>query len=166
VRNWVRGIALAIVFALVGAFSASLWLEIRREAQLSVGPDLGYWEGRRIRVEVLNGAGADRLAQRATRRLRDRGFDVVYYGNADAFGRDTSMAIARVDSIEPARRVADALGLRNVALRPDRNLYLDVTVILGTDWVAREATPTEPPPTGLRLWWNRSRRALRRLWPG
>lgn len=165
-RNWIRGISVAIVFALVGAFSTSLWLEVRREAAASIGPDLGYWQGRRIRVEVLNGAGTDGLAQRVTRRLRDQGFDVVYYGNADTFGQDTSMAIARLDSIEPARRVADALGLRNVVRRPDRNLYLDVTVVLGADWAAREDAPKEPAPTGVRKWWGRVRRAAGRLWPG
>jgi len=35
VINWLRGLALAAVFALVGAFAASLWLEIRREADES-----------------------------------------------------------------------------------------------------------------------------------
>lgn len=63
--NWVRGFALAVVFAVVGAFAASLWLEIRREALGSAEDLPGHWEGRRIRVEVLNGAGVDGLAAEA-----------------------------------------------------------------------------------------------------
>jgi hypothetical protein len=165
-RNWLRAIGLAIVFAALGAFSASLWLELRRETPAAPESTAGIVEGRRIRVEVLNGAGVDRLASQATERLRELGFDVVYYGNADDFGRDTSVAIARLDSVEPARRAADALGLHRVEHRPDRNLYLDVTVILGTDWTMPEEDQVEPQGDLVSKWGSRIRRALRRLWPG
>jgi hypothetical protein len=160
-----RGIALAVVFALVGAFAASLWLEVRRETPEAQGPPQGRWEGRRIRVEVLNGAGVDRLAQQATQRLRELDFDVVYYGNAGEFDRDTSVAIARLEDTEPARRVADALGLHQVVQRPDRNLYLDVTVVLGADW-SELGTGEQPVERGeLQIWWDRIKRAALRLWP-
>jgi hypothetical protein len=163
-RNWLRAIGLAIVFAALGAFATSLWLELRRETPAAPESTPGIVDGRRIRVEVLNGAGVDRLASRATERLRELGFDVVYYGNADEFGQDTSVAIARLDSVEPARRAADALGLRRVEHRPDRNLYLDVTVILGKDWMEFEEVGVEAE--GDSGWGSRIRRALRRLWPG
>jgi hypothetical protein len=166
-RNWLRAIGLAIVFAALGAFAASLWLELRRETPAAPVSTTGIVDGRRIRVEVLNGAGVDRLASRATERLRELGFDVVYYGNADDFGRDTSVAIARLDSLEPARRAADALGLQRVEHLPDRNLYLDVTVILGTDWIEPgEEAVEETQGDLLSRWGSRIRRALRRLWPG
>lgn len=166
--GWLRGIALAMIFALVGAFAASLWLELRQEGRSEAEAPDGIWNGRRVRVEVLNGAGVDGLARQVTDRLRDRGFDVVYYGNAERFGYDTSVALARVDSLEPARRVAEALGLRRVRHEPDRDLYLDVTVILGTDLtrivegldsVQASSTPVRPG------WWARLRRAWGRLWP-
>ncbi len=160
-----RALVLALVFAAVGAFAASLWLEIRRETPAASEP-AGRWEGRRIRVEVLNGAGVGQLARRATDRLRDEEFDVVYYGNAEEFDRDTSVAIARLDSVEPARRVADALGLRKVTHDPDRNLYLDVTVILGKDWVETTEVEPEAEHGELEIWWGRIRRAAKRLWPG
>jgi hypothetical protein len=165
VINWLRGLALAAVFALVGAFAASLWLEIRREAPLSLEASSGVWEGRRIRVEILNGAGVDRLAQRATEHLRELGFDVVYYGNAEDFERDSSVAIARLDNVEPARRVADALGLRQVLHQPDRNLYLDVSVVLGRDWADPGELAADEEGDGLSLWLARIKRAARRLWP-
>jgi hypothetical protein len=166
VGNWIRGIALALVFALVGAFAASLWLEVRRETPAAEAPPPGRWEGRRIRVEVLNGAGVDQLAKRATERLRELDFDVVYYGNADGFGRDSSVAIARLDTAEPARRVADALGLHEVLHRPDENLYLDVTVILGADWVDYEEQLEDDATSEIDGWWSRIKRAALRLWPG
>lgn len=166
--SWLRGITLALVFALVGAFAASLWLELRHETRPAVEAPGGIWNGRRVRVEVLNGAGVDGLARRVTDRLRDRGFDVVYYGNAERFGYDTSVALARLDSLEPARRVANALGLRSVRHEPAPDLYLDVTVILGTDLsrivedldsVAADATPAREG------WWARLGRVWGRLWP-
>jgi hypothetical protein len=165
-RNWLQAVALALVFTAVGAFSASLWLEVRRETPAAPESTPGIMNGRRIRVEVLNGAGVDRMASRATERLRDLGFDVVYYGNADEFGRDTSVAIGRIDSVEPARRVADALDLHQVLQRPDRNLYLDVTVILGTDWVEDGDLMPEEEADQVDTWGARIGRALRRLWPG
>ncbi len=161
-----RPLLLALVFAAVGAFAASLWLEIRRETAAAEGEPAGQWEGRRIRVEVLNGAGIVQLARRATEMLREEQFDVVYYGNAEEFDRDTSVAIARLDSVEPARRVADALGLRKVTHDRDRNLYLDVTVILGRDWADISGAELEPERGELEIWWDRIRRAAQRLWPG
>ncbi len=163
--SWVRGLALSLVFLLVGAFMTSLWLEVRRETPEALGPLPGYWEGRRIRVEVLNGAGAAGVARQATDRLRELDFDVVYYGNADNFDQDSSVSIARLDSVEPARRAADALGLHRVVHRPDRNLYLDVTVIIGEDWVDALDEPEEGPPGKLAVWWSRIKRAALRLWP-
>lgn len=165
-RSWLQGMVLAVVFAALGAFAASLWLEVRSEAAGAEAPS-GSWDGRRIRVEVLNGAGVDGLARRATERLRGLGFDVVYYGNADRFGRDTSVAIARLGSVEPAWRVAEALGIRRVERAPEDELYLDVTVILGSDWVGvAEAAESRAAAAEGSVWWLRVKRALRRLWPG
>lgn len=89
---------------------------------------------RRIRVEVLNAAGVPRMAQRGTDRLRDRGFDVVYYGNARGFHPDTSLVLDRVGDPAAAEAVARAIGIRRVREAPDSTLYLEVSVILGSDW--------------------------------
>lgn len=163
----IRGLTLAVIFALVGAFSASLWLEIQRETPAAAASDAhGEWEGRPIRVEVLNGAGVQGIAHRATERLRERGFDVVHYGNVEGFGYDSSQVIARIESVEPARRVADALGIRRVRREPDRNLYLDVSVVLGLDWAETEGEGPGAAREGAASWWRRLTRAARRLWPG
>ena len=89
----------------------------------------------RVRVEVLNASGISGLAAEGRRVLRDRGFDVVYIGNARGFGPDTSLVLDRVGTMETARMVADAIEVRRVVSRPDSNVYVDATVVLGTDWV-------------------------------
>lgn len=90
--------------------------------------------GRRTRVEVLNAAGVPGIAREATRRLRDDGFDVVYYGNAPAFALDSSVVLERAGGAAGAERVARTLGIPRVESRPDTALYLEVTVLLGRDW--------------------------------
>ena len=82
---------------------------------------------------MLNAAGVAGLARTATERLRDRGFDVVYFGNAESFGVDTSVVLDRVGRPQVARDVAAALGISRVESRPDSTLYLEATVVLGRD---------------------------------
>ncbi len=87
-----------------------------------------------VRVEVLNGAGITGLARNATTLLRQRGFDVVFYGNADTFGRDSSVVLARTHDPAAAEAVARALGIGAVRMAPDSSVVLDATVVLGRDW--------------------------------
>jgi hypothetical protein len=112
----------------------------------------------RVRVEVLNAGGRTNLAKAATDALREIGFDVVYFGNADSFDRDSSVVLDRVGSIEEARAVADALGIRSVLSEPDSNLFVDVSVVLGGDWT--EPPPPPVPVAVVRPWWD-----LRRFLP-
>ena len=88
----------------------------------------------RIRVEVLNGSGVPGVARDATRILRDSGFDVVWYGNAETYSDDSSVVMDRVGALETATLVADALGIPRVRSEPDSTLFLEVTVRLGPDW--------------------------------
>ena len=92
----------------------------------------------RVRVEVLNASGVPGLAATGRTVLRDRGFDVVYVGNARGFAPDTSLVLDRVGRMELARSVADAVQIPRVYARPDSNVYVDVTVVLGKDWVETE----------------------------
>jgi hypothetical protein len=101
-----------------------------------------------VRVEVLNGGGQVGVARAATERLRDAGFDVVFFGNAGSFDQDSSLVLDRVGRPEWARAVAEALGIHNLRSEPNPNLYLDVSVVLGGDWVAPDTDIGSQPGTG------------------
>lgn len=149
-----RALGVVVVILVLGALvgsAVSQW----------TGSGLGVGEGlsrsgikERIRVEVLNGGGHSGAAREATDQLRDLGFDVVFFGNAGSFDRDSSAVLDRTGHLASARDVADALGIRNVLSEPDSNLYLDVSVVLGGEWMP-------PPPVGAREdalpsrpWWD------------
>jgi hypothetical protein len=108
--------------------------------------------GDRVRVEVLNAGGRAGMARLATERLRDRRFDVVYFGNARA-AVEASEVLDRTGGLDRARDVAEVLGIGRdrVHSEPDSTLYVDVTVRLGPDWGPAEtsgveADTTAPPP--------------------
>ena len=90
-------------------------------------------DGVRIRVQVLNTTGVHGLARRATRLLRDRGFDVVEMGNATP-ALDTTVVLDR--SGHPGWAATAARVLRPAVSRTERDSsrYLDVTVLLGRTW--------------------------------
>lgn len=115
----------------------------------------------RVRVEVLNAGGVPGQAREATLRLRDSGFDVVHFGNARSFDRDSSAVVDRVGRPELARAVADALGVPDVVSDPNANLFVDVTVLLGSEWrggadpAVVEAGPPPREPWDPRGWIGR-----------
>jgi hypothetical protein len=112
-------------------------------------------------VEVLNAGGVAGIAREVTNLLRDDGFDVVQFGNASAFDRDSTVIIDRVGRAELAEGVANALGIRNVLVEPDSNLFVDVTVLLGRDLAERAGegdrfgNPPTRPPWDPRGWLGR-----------
>jgi len=91
--------------------------------------------GVRVRVQVLNATTVNGLARRATRWLRDRGFDVVEIG-ATRQRLDSSLVLDRSGHAEWAQRAARAMGGARVEARPDSSRYLDLTVLVGRSWRA------------------------------
>jgi hypothetical protein len=87
----------------------------------------------RVRVEVINATRTNGLARRATRLLRDRGFDVVTYTTSSVL-QDTTVVLDRSNHPEWAKLVGQALGGARVDARPDTSRYVDVTVVLGSTW--------------------------------
>ena len=156
----IRGVLVVAMVLVTGAFMGSAlanWWSVPDSIPAIPGsfPRLGQTE--RIRVEVLNGGGRPNMARAATETLRAQGFDVVGYGNADEFGLDSSVVLSRAGDVDFARAVADALGIREVRLEPDSNLYLDVSVLIGEAWepAALEASTSEPPWWDPRTWMRR-----------
>ncbi len=90
---------------------------------------------RTIQMDVLNGTGESRLAQRLTDYLRSRGFDVVETGNYRE-ELEKTLVIDRAGNSQAALQVAQALGIPNnqVMQKVDKNLYLDVSVFVGKDY--------------------------------
>ncbi len=151
--GWIRALAVVAVVLVVGAFIGSA---LSQWWAIPVGPGQATarvqgFQGR-VRVEVLNSGGVAGLAGEATEALRESGFDVVYFGNDLPFEEDSSAVLDRVGRLDAARAVADVLGIRNVRSEPDSNLYLDVTVKLGREWMpVPDDSGVETPA---RAWWD------------
>jgi hypothetical protein len=149
-----RAVAVFVVILAVGALVGSAISQWTGGAPLVGGVPGSGGARERIRVEVLNGGGHAGAAGEATDQLRDLGFDVVFFGNAGTFDRDSSVVLDRTGHLEAARGVADALGIRNVRSEPDSNLYLDVSVVLGREWVPPPPVSAEEAVAKARPWWD------------
>ena len=147
-----RSLALLLVLLgagiLLGSALAQWWGPAAPTLTL---PGFPRAEGR-VRIEVLNGGGLPGVAREATGALRDRGFDVVYFGNAGTFAQDSSVVMDRVGRLDAARAAADVLGIREVRSLPDSNLYVDVTVRLGPEWTLPASAGGGAGPA--RPWWD------------
>jgi hypothetical protein len=122
-----------------------------------VAVDPAPWTQGRVRIEVLNGGGVNGMARAATEVLRDSGFDVVSFGNAAAFDPSRPSAVVdRVGRTDMALAVAKALGIDSVQTDPDPNLYVDVSVVLGQEWMAPVATTADEAPEPRAPWDPRS----------
>jgi hypothetical protein len=93
----------------------------------------------RVRVEVINTTKVVGLAHRATRYLRDQGFDVVS-ARTLAAPNDTTLVLDRTHHPDWAAHIAHALSAAGSPVRaesrPDSSRYVDVTVLLGAAWRA------------------------------
>src|SRR6185503_2557878 len=135
----VRALILVAVLLAVGVFAGSAlsqWWAVPGSETTVATARVVLAPHERVRVEVLNAGGRPNLAREATDRLREDGFDVVFFGNAGAFGAEPSVVLDRVGRLDLARGVADALGIRSVRSEPDSNLFVDVSVRLGEQWAA------------------------------
>jgi hypothetical protein len=88
-------------------------------------------DGVRIRVQVLNTTKTRGLARRATRLLRDRGFDVVELGTVGPT-MDTTLVLDLSGHPAWADAVAKVMAPAHVRARRDISRYLDVTVQVGS----------------------------------
>ena len=144
-----RGTMLVVVLLVFAVLAGGTWA-LRARQGVSFLPVLSPREaplrapeGIRVRVEVINTTGTRGLARRATRVLRDLGYDVVEMGNGGP-AIDTTQVLARSGHPDWADAIANALGpaARSEA-RPDSSRYLDVTVLLGRTW-RPPAQPLDP----------------------
>ena len=145
-------VAGALALVLLAGSAVEQWIPGTRER---LDGEVLSAPSRRVTVDVRNGGGVPGVARTATERLRAIGYDVVRFGNDDAFDLDSSVVVDRIDDLEMAAAVAQALGILTVRSDPDPNLFVDVTVRLGADWTA------DPPPSdeggrgAVGRWWRR-----------
>ena len=85
---------------------------------------------------MLNGTKRAGVARAATRMLRRRGLDVVFFGNADAAVDSTRVIVRRGDPGR-GREVQRALGDGDLVVEPDTLRRVDVSVMLGADFRLR-----------------------------
>lgn len=117
--------------ALILLFSLSIAYKLTRE-----DPDEIFRRNNDLRIEVLNGCGVERLAMRVTDILREQGFNVVSVGSTRRDSFPESVVIDRVsETMEKGRYVARRIGCQNVGKDIDPALYVDVTLIVGRDYL-------------------------------
>ena len=129
-----RWILLALILGAAGFAVYRYRFEKRPSegAPFAEAPQLMVPPGTRIKVEVLNATKVRGLARRATFFLRDRGFDVVSMGTS-RLQSDSTLVLDRSGHPEWASLVAKALNAK-VQTRLDSSRYLDVTVLIGSNW--------------------------------
>lgn len=89
----------------------------------------------RPRVQILNGTGAVGLAE-AVRNKLGAGFSVGLTGNADSFDRATTEIVYSDRAKQAmARQVRDALGVGTLVFSRLPNDVVDVTIVVGKDFV-------------------------------
>ena len=96
--------------------------------------------GPRVTVEVLNASGRPGLARYGTLALREAGLDVVAFGTADT-SVDTTVVLVRRGNRDAGERVARAVPPAVIRMAPDSLPRVDVTVLLGKNWVRKGNRP-------------------------
>lgn len=141
--------AAAGALLLVILVGAAVWVMrarrgvVRPLASVLTRPDAPHAvPGVRVRVQVLNTTKTRGLARRATRVLRDQGFDVVEMGTTGPT-IDTTLVLDRSGHPDWAASVAKVVTPSRAVSRPDSSRYLDVTVLLGRTW-RPPAQPLDP----------------------
>ena len=129
--------------ALLLAVGATVALFHFHQSPVASGPAGWPVLPRKVTVEVLNATRSAGMARVATAQLRRARLDVVYFGNADnALGRHdrTEVLVRRGDTIGVGR-VLETLGPAAVIDAPDSTRLVDLTVLLGTDYLRAHAPP-------------------------
>ena len=125
---------LLLVAVTAGVVGARVWYA-RSSPMAGLGDTTSAPQGQRVKIEVLNASGVSGLARRATFLLRDRGFDVVGWGNDPRGSRDETLILDYTDKPEAAERLARVLGGAQVERGKDSlDRGLDLTVKLGSGY--------------------------------
>ena len=96
--------------------------------------------GIRPQVEILNGCGISGIALNYAKFLRDYGFDVTDYKNADKFDYDSTQIILLNGSIEQAHELATLMHINfNQIHISDLEKIENLILIIGKDYVSLDS---------------------------
>jgi len=136
------GVGLVLLLGVLGASGALIQSRVAATplfASVTGRREVRAPDGVRVRVQVLNTTKTRGLARRATRLLRDRGFDVVELGTVGPTV-DTTVVLDLSGHPAWADAVAKVMAPAHTRARRDSSRYLDVTVLVGSSW----RPPAEP----------------------
>ncbi|MEO0241285.1 MAG: LytR C-terminal domain-containing protein [candidate division WOR-3 bacterium] len=91
-------------------------------------------EKKKIRVEVLNGTKVPKLAQKVTARIRELGFDVIYYGSYDSEINQTCIFDRKYPDLFAGKMLAKEIRNPKVYFEADPDNLVDITVVIGKDY--------------------------------
>jgi hypothetical protein len=94
-------------------------------------------KGERIQINVWNGSGRMRMAQKFTDYLRARKFDVVAMENYKDTSVDRTFIVDRVGDSVSAQKIAYALGVADSCIHReiDTEEYVKADLIIGRDFL-------------------------------
>lgn len=94
-----------------------------------------------LQIEVLNGCGVPKIADKFTAYLRKKGYDVVRTDNYESFNVPATLVIDRGGDLASARKLADALGVpKREVISETHDMYMvDATVVLGKNFRTLDA---------------------------
>lgn len=108
--------------------------------------DPGLALGDAVRVQVLNGVGTPGLGREVDARMDDARFRLVLSGNADAFDvEETRILVYDEDAatLDAARALQEQLGVGTIQVSRQPQSVIDITVVVGADFVAAADGPDE-----------------------
>ena len=125
-------VLLYILLVVLAIFLVSIVLMYTRE-----DPQQIHRRNSTIRVEILNGCGESRLAIKVANLLRRQSFNVVKIDNAGRSDFEKTVVIERSsENGENAAYFAKRIGCKNIGRDIDPALHLEVSLILGMDYLA------------------------------
>jgi LytR cell envelope-related transcriptional attenuator len=126
--------AVLITVGSAGVLGARQWYAARPRGVVP-GDTTSAPKGQQVLVEVLNSSGIGGLARRAAFLLRDRGFDVIGWGNDPRGRRTQTVIIDYTNKPEAADRLARVLGGAQIERGKDSlDRGIDMTVRLGSGY--------------------------------
>lgn len=131
-----KGSVAVIVLAslLVAVIALAVFLKVR-ESGGSSALDSVAGNGNVIEVEILNGCGKSQLVIQLLRKFREKGFDVKKTGNADNFNYEETIILDRTQKEGFPEKVGELLNTGRIMVQKDKYSPVDVTVIVGKDYI-------------------------------